>query len=70
MKKPAHRGMYLEDALNTLRAMERTFAGLESSDVFEAFTSAEKTRYWDVLSGLQYLIYDLEQDSTREQMAS
>jgi len=46
--------------------MEQKFAELESSDVFEAFTLPEKTRYRDVLSRLRDLIYDLEQDSAQE----
>lgn len=62
--------MYLEDALNALQEMERIFAELENSEVFEAFTLAETTRYRDVLSGLRYLIYDLEQDSAEEQLAA
>jgi hypothetical protein len=43
-KKPPHRAMYLENAVHALAEMERTFAELESSDVFQAFTSAEKAR--------------------------
>jgi acyl-CoA reductase-like NAD-dependent aldehyde dehydrogenase len=69
-KKPAHRAMYLEDALHALEDMERTFAELETSDVFQAFTAKEKAQYRDVLSRLRYLIHDLEQDTAQEQLAS
>ncbi|HEX6503456.1 MAG TPA: hypothetical protein VF011_09415 [Terriglobales bacterium] len=69
-KKPPHRGMYLEDALHALGEMEKMFAGLESSDVFQAFTATEKARYHDALGRLHDLIHDLEQDSAREQLAS
>jgi hypothetical protein len=70
MKKPVHRAMYLEDALHALGEMERTFAELESSDVFQAFTSKEKAQYHDVLGRLRDLIHDLEQDTAQEQLAS
>ena len=69
-KKPPHRTMYLEDALHALADMERTFAELESSDVFQAFTSAEKARYRDVLSRLRDLVRDLQEDTAQEQVAS
>jgi len=42
MKKPVHRALLLEDAVNALQEMERTFAELESSDIFRAFTSRQK----------------------------
>jgi hypothetical protein len=48
-KKPPHRAMYLEDALHAMADMERTFAELESSDVFQAFTTQQKLEYRDVL---------------------
>lgn len=57
-KKPPHR-VYLEDALHALADMERTFAELESSDVFQVFTSTEKARYHDVLNRLRGLVRDL-----------
>ncbi len=69
-KKPPHRAMYLEDALHALADMERTFAELESSDVFQAFTLPEKARYRDVLNRLRDLVRDLEQDSAQEQLVS
>jgi hypothetical protein len=49
--------------------MEQTAAELESSDVFQAFTSTEKARYHDALSRLRDLIQDLEQDNVQEQLA-
>jgi hypothetical protein len=69
-KKPPHRAMYLEDALHALADMERTFAELESSDVFQAFTTKQKLEYRDVLGRLRDLINDLEQDTAKEQLAS
>jgi hypothetical protein len=69
-KKPAHRAMYLEDALNALQAMEATASELERSDAFEAFTASEKAHYRKVLGTSRDLIRDLEQDSTQEQLAS
>jgi hypothetical protein len=69
-KKLVHRAMYLEDALLALMEMERTASELESSDVFQTFTTSEKEQYRDVLSRLRDLIHDLEQDSVQEQLAS
>jgi hypothetical protein len=69
-KKPVHRAMYLEDALNALEEMERTFAELETSDVFQAFTAKEKAQYRDTLRRLRDLIHNLEQDTAQEQLAS
>jgi hypothetical protein len=69
-KKPPHRAMYLEDALHAIADMERTFAELESCEVFQAFTPTEKARYHDVLGRLRDLIRDLEQDTAQEQMVS
>jgi len=69
-KKPVHRALMLEDALNALQEMVRTASELESSDVFQTFTKRQKTEYRDVLSRLRDLIDDLEQDNAQEQMAS
>jgi hypothetical protein len=69
-KKPPHRAMYLEDALHALGEMERMFAELESSDVFQAFTATEKARYHDALGRLRDLIHELEEDTAQEQLAS
>jgi hypothetical protein len=62
--------MYLEDALHALADLERTFAELESSDVFQAFTTRQKLEHRDVLGRLRDLIHDLEQDTAQEQLAS
>ena len=70
MKKPVHRAIRLEDALMTLQETERTLADLEHSDVFQTFTTNEKTQYRDVLRRLRDLIRELEQDSAQEQLAS
>jgi hypothetical protein len=64
-KKPVHRAMYLEDALNALEEMERTFAELETSEVFEAFTAKEKAQYRDTLRRLRDVIHNLVQDTAQ-----
>jgi hypothetical protein len=69
-KKPAHRAMYLEDALIALLEMEKTAAELESSDAFQAFSNRRKAQYRDALNRLRDLIHDLEQDTAKEQLAS
>jgi predicted NACHT family NTPase len=70
MRKPVHRALLLEDAVNALQVMERTASGLEKSDVFQAFTTSQKVEYRDLLNRLRDLIHHLEQDSANEQMAS
>jgi hypothetical protein len=69
-KKPVYRAMYLEDALNSLQEMERTFAELARSDVFQSFTTSQRIECREVLGRLRDLIHDLEQDSAQEQLAS
>lgn len=70
MKKPVHRAIYLEDALNILQMTECMYAELEHSDLFQALSTTQKTEYRDVLSLLRRLIHDLEQDNAQEQLAS
>ena len=70
MKKPVHRAFLLEDALNSLQETERIASELETSDVFQTFTTAQRLGYRDVLYRLRALIHDLEQDNAQEQLAS
>lgn len=58
MKKPAHR-FQLEDALYSLRAVEHTLAELQSSNVFQTFTTGQQIAHRDVLSRLRDLILEI-----------
>ena len=70
MKKPVHRAIYLEDALNILQMTECMYAELEHSDLFRALSTRQKAEYRDVLTRLRRLIHDQEQDNAQEQLAS
>lgn len=59
-----------EDVLLALYDVERIYAELEKSDVFEALSTKQKAAYRDTRNRLHALIRDLEQDSTQEQLAS
>ena len=70
MNNPMHRASLLADALNELTEIEMAFADLQECDVFQSFTTHEKAQYSEVLNRLRELIHELEEDSTRGEMAS
>jgi len=47
--------------------MEKTFAELERTHIFQTFTTKEKAAYRDSLNRLRDLIHDLEQDSAQKE---
>jgi hypothetical protein len=69
-KKPVHRAIRLENALADIVDAEQILSQVETSDVFQAFTTKEKAQCRDVLGRLRELIDDLTQDPAQEQRAS
>ena len=69
-KKPAHRAIHLESVLFDIHNAEQILSNIEATEEFQALRARQKLRYRDVLSGLRTLIYDLEQDTAQEQLAS
>ena len=69
-KKPVHRAIRLENILFEIHDAEQILLKVEASAEFQALKPRQKLRYHDVLGGLRTLIYDLEQDTAQEQLAS
>ena len=69
-KKPVHRAIRLDDALNELMEAEYIIAQLKRKEAVQAFTAGRKRQFQIVHSLLRELIHDLEQDNAQEQSAS
>jgi hypothetical protein len=69
-RKPVRRAIRLEEALAALNDAEQILYQVENSDVFQAFTSMERSQYYEALAKLHDLIRDLSLDTYREQLAS
>lgn len=55
---------------NPRREAEQILSRVEGTEEFQALKQRQKIKYHDVLGGLRGVIYDLEQDSAQEQLAS
>lgn len=70
MNKPVKRVSLLEDALSDLMEAEYILSAIAKKDVLHALTTEQRQRYNDVLSRLHALVYEVSQDTAREQTAA
>jgi len=69
-KKPVQRAIYLEEAVSELLEAEYILSKVESSDLFQAFTTRQKAEYYNVLRRVRTMIKNLSDDASREQSAA